>query len=307
MDMTALPSGPPGSPFFCVGAQKAGTTTLHAALALQGAVRLPAVKETKFFVEPTLYERGAEWYLKNHFVSLRPDEQIWGEVDPDCLFFSESAARIARLYPSARIVVLLRNPVERAWSHYLMSVRRGLEKQSFADALVAEADKLGSPNRKTRARFSYASRGHYLNQLTEFLNWFPRESLHVELFEEFVTDPLPVLARIQNFIGAPPPPADLVLPRENVGARARSALVARLLELDWPGRSRLRYMVGRHVRPLLGRVRRRNTTAFGRKPTMDAETRKRLVSRYISEIPELERLVGLDLRSWLDHQSPVHR
>lgn len=168
--------------FFVLGAQKAGTTTLHDRLSRQPEVYLPRQKETHFFSHDERYERGLPWYLAQ-FRHIDGSALV-GEVDPEYLFFPEAAARMRALGLAPRFVVLVREPLDRAYSQYRMSVRRGLEELSFAEALHQEDARLATGEKMHLRHHSYMARGRYTEQIERFRTTFPDSELLVVKFED---------------------------------------------------------------------------------------------------------------------------
>ena len=111
--------------FFVVGAQKAGTTSLHNWMAQQPDVCLPKLKETHFFSIQEIFERGIDWYLQQ-FPRCKYDS-IVGEICPEYMYCKQAPYRIREWNPNPKIIFIFRHPIERAFSHYLMSVRGGYE------------------------------------------------------------------------------------------------------------------------------------------------------------------------------------
>jgi len=159
--------------FFVIGAQKAGTTTLHDWLATSPEVLLPSIKETHFFSEAERYSLGIGWYEKQFGRNVSDSKSIVGEIDPDYLFFPASAARIQQVVGSPKLIVMLREPVSRARSQYLMSCRRGYENLSFIDALCAERDRCAEGTRFNLENHSYIARGLYAEQIIRWKQMFP--------------------------------------------------------------------------------------------------------------------------------------
>ena len=170
--------------FFVVGAQKAGTTSLHHWLLKQSGVFLPKNKETHFFSSNEQYSKGLSWYLKQF-----PDyngKGILGEVAPDYMFSKKAPERIHKLVPSAKLIFIFREPIQRAFSHYLMSVRNGYEPLSFCDALKKESQRVQKGG-EFRARYSYMSRSMYGEQISEYKQYFPDASLMFIKFDDLIT------------------------------------------------------------------------------------------------------------------------
>ena len=120
--------------FLIIGAQKAGTTTLYRLLSEHPQVFVPPSKELPFFTRNDANEETFKVFRREHF-SVQPDGSRVGKVTPQYLCDPAVSARLKALTPQTRLVVILRDPVERAYSHYRMSLRRGLESRSFAKVI----------------------------------------------------------------------------------------------------------------------------------------------------------------------------
>ena len=185
-----------------VGAQKSGTTSLHHYLGFHPSVFLPATKETKFFVDPERYQNGPSYYREEYFGSVQAG-QTAGEVDPDYMYFSEALDRMQSCLDVSKlkIIFLLRDPVERAFSHYLMTLRRGHEPLSFGDAVQAEAERLSTAAYFDRMHYSYVDRGRYVGQIRRFLEVFDRQNTLVLFTEELEHSPADLMHSVFEFIG----------------------------------------------------------------------------------------------------------
>lgn len=174
--------------FFIVGVQKGGTTTLHEWLSQYPQICLPKIKETHFFSDEDRYALGWDWYEKQFSAKALHGSPIVGEVDPDYLFFPEAALRIREAVKSPKIIILLREPLRRAYSQYLMTSRRGHENLSFAEALAAESERCASGERFSLDHFSYIARGMYSCQILRLKQVFPSSEMifikHENLFDQ---------------------------------------------------------------------------------------------------------------------------
>jgi hypothetical protein len=192
--------------FLILGAQKAGTTALYAYLRWHPQITGPSFKEVSFFDRH--YARGERWY-RAHLPIRRSG--IVGEASPSYLFHPLAPARVARMLPHARLIALLRNPVDRAFSHYQHEVALGREGLSFEDALAHEGERMdGELDRMLRDpsyfsypwwNYTYAARGRYAEQLERWLATFPREQLLVLFTEELAADTAGTYARVLDFLG----------------------------------------------------------------------------------------------------------
>lgn len=190
--------------FLIAGVQKGGTTALYEYLAQQGGVRLSTVKEVHFF------DDGAQdWarpdYRAYHASFDAVGEGPCGEATPIYGYWPQSLERIAAYNPAMRFVLLLRDPVERAWSHWRMETARGVETAPFGWCIRQGRQRLFDAEPWGHHReFSYVERGFYAEQLERLYGLFPRDQVLVLRSEDLRDDPAPVLARVRRFIGADP-------------------------------------------------------------------------------------------------------
>ncbi len=203
--------------FLILGAQKAGTTSLHEYLCEHPMVSSSTVKEVHYF--DLAYGRGPAWYRAHFHVPARPGE-IAGESTPYYLFHPLVPERVARDLPDARLIVILRNPIERAYSHHNHERALGFEQLGFEQAIAREQLRLsgeeerilGDPGYRSFAHqhHSYLARGRYAEQLERWLEQIERDRLLVLSAEELFEDPRAVVATAQRFLGLEPlPPGDL--------------------------------------------------------------------------------------------------
>ena len=195
--------------FLILGAQKAGTTALYAYLRWHPQITGPSFKEVSFFDRH--YARGERWYRAHLPVRRRG---LVGEASPSYLFHPLAPERVARMLPDARLIALLRNPVDRAFSHYQHEVALGRERLSFEDALAREPERmdgelehmLRDPVYFSHAwwNYTYASRGRYAEQLERWYAAFPREQLLVLLTDDLSTDTAGTYRQVLDFLGVDP-------------------------------------------------------------------------------------------------------
>jgi hypothetical protein len=196
-----------------IGAQRSGSTSLFNYLAQHPHVLTPLGKEIHYF--DLHYARGLRWYRGRFPFAhrLRPPV-ITIDASPYYLAHPLAAERAHRLLPEVKLVALLRNPVERAFSHYQHEVRDGRESLSFPEALAREAERLaGEEERLEREpgyysyshhRYSYTRRGLYLEQLRRWTQWYPRAQLLVLQSEWLFRDPAAASAAVYRFLGLKP-------------------------------------------------------------------------------------------------------
>jgi sulfotransferase family protein len=197
--------------FLIIGAQKAGTTALYAYLRQHPQITGPSWKEVSFFDRH--YARGEAWYRGNFPNSLRARGLV-GEASPSYLFHPLAPERVAALVPQAKLVALVRNPADRAFSHYQHEVALGREPLSFEQALEAEDERLRGEEDRMRSDpayfsqawwdYTYRARGRYAEQLERWLAVFPREQLLIVPNEDLDAEPGETHARVLAFLGAEP-------------------------------------------------------------------------------------------------------
>jgi Sulfotransferase domain len=218
--------------FIIVGAQKAGTTSLYHLLRQHAGLRPSFEKEVHFFdggLDPRVdaYEKGPDWY-RAHFPRTSrssPGHRSF-EASPLYLFHPLAPGRISELVPDAKIIVLLRNPVDRALSHHAHSTRLGVESLPVDEALRAEDARLQpalrSENYKDASfiNHSYQRRGMYADQLGRYGEHFAREQMLVIECGDLFRNTRRVLERIFAFVGVDAGAGRIDLRARNVGGVA---------------------------------------------------------------------------------------
>lgn len=195
--------------FFIVGAAKSGTTSMYRYLEQHPDVYMPSFKEPHWFarVEPSsgliVHSVTSEAEYLRLFEGWKGERAI-GEASPSYLWDDAAPGRIQEEVPDAKIIVLLRDPVSRAFSHYLMDVREGMEERPFLRALQED---YASHEKGWGISHLYVELGMYCEQISRYLDCFGRENVLVLFFEEVFADPyctLRGLGRTLNFLGVDP-------------------------------------------------------------------------------------------------------
>ena len=207
---TATARSRPLPGFLILGAQKAGTTALYEYLRRHPGITGPRWKEVSYFDRH--YRRGPAWYRGNFPAGRRG--RLVGEASPSYLFHPLAPARAAALVPGARLIAILRDPVERAYSHYQHEVSFGREPLGFEEAIELEEERmegelermLADPGYFSHAwwNYTYVARGLYAEQLERWYASFPAEQLLVLANEELSAEPAATYARVLGFLGAAP-------------------------------------------------------------------------------------------------------
>ena len=220
--------------FMYVGPDKAGSSWLHETLVKHPDVYMTPAKDLYFF--DRYYERGLDWYAAQFRDA--GDQEVVGEVCQDYLFHPDAATRIREtLGPNVHFMVCLRDPVERAWSSYLYMRKHGLGPDSFAEALASCPELL--------------EHGRYATGLERFLAHYPREHVHVALFDDLTRDPQGFLDAVTDFLGVDPMP----LSTKDLEARLPAA-AARSVTLAHTARRTADWVREHDGARLVGRVKR---------------------------------------------------
>src|SRR5947208_1771215 len=143
--------------FIIIGAQRGGTTSLQAWLGSHDEVVRARGKELHYF--DLYYERGRGWYREHFPYRFRLHGRLTGEATPSLLYYPPAVERVARDLPKVKLVALLRNPADRAWSHWWLVRSKGEEPLEFADAIASEAERLENGGVYEQFRYSYTARG----------------------------------------------------------------------------------------------------------------------------------------------------
>jgi hypothetical protein len=215
--------------FVVLGTQKGGTTTLHHQLQLHPQVFLPECKELQFF--SLHYAKGLDWYAAQ-FAPASPD-QLCGDITPYYLFHPEVPTRLRECLPEARLVALLRDPVERALSGLFHSIRLGLEPEGVEQALALESRRLAGAEGVLRAAdgvhrshqvHSYVARSRYEQQLVRYRAEWEAGRLLLLRSEDWFARPEQIWPQILAFLGVEEQPLPLQPHAFNAGTGEASEL-----------------------------------------------------------------------------------
>ena len=236
--------------FVIIGSARSGTTSLYNYLIKRPDIAPARQKELHFF--DCNYHKGLSWYraqfptkiYKYYKEKVYKDHYITGEASPYYLFHPYVPQRMAQLLPQIKLIALLRNPIDRAFSHYRWEVNWGNEHLSFEDAIEQEAMRLQVGAYKlekgisfNHLHFSYLARSKYAEQLARWFKYFPRERFLIVKSEDMYTDPASVLEDILNFLCISASNADeqvkhfrqcnanMLLDYKNVNAATRQRLI----------------------------------------------------------------------------------
>ncbi len=271
--------------FVVAGAAKGGTTSLFYYLQPHPQVWMPANKELHFFSNH--FDRGPEW-LRAQFAGAGAD-QIVGEMTPEYLEHPHAVERMATLIPAAKIVVILRHPVERAYSHYQMQRAKFSVEDPFTRILDLEEQ--GGARAVPLPHAAYLRGGRYHEHIQRLLQHYPRSALLVLLMDDLEGDPATTYRQLCAHLGISSEP----LP-ENLGRRynrtmpVRSKLVRKVM---------VRYQLDKRLPKNIGQYLdyfNRNKNPY---PELDQATRRRLLDYYRDDTTALATFLNRDLSPWL--------
>jgi hypothetical protein len=310
--------------FFIVGAPKAGTTSLYAYLDQHPQIYMSPLKEPHYFADEFHLEnfgdeartraerqmRALQDYLNGDMREKRfggfvltwedysklfrnvVDETAIGEATPCYLWSKSAAGNIAARIPHAKIIINLRNPVDRAFSQYLQMVTDGVICRSFREQIHAS---LHSQNKHFSPEWPLLEFGQYYEQVKRYLNAFPRSQIHISFYEDLERAPGPLLSDLLAFLGVDKAVASDMTNRHHEPRIPKLAGIAYLLKRwrIWPY---LRYLAPRPLGPRLRSLALRSRASL----TVQPADRALLSDYYCDDIKKLEILLDHDLTSWLD-------
>lgn len=292
--------------FLIVGAAKAGTSSLYHYLNEHPQIYMSPVKEPRFFA-PELYTD----YLKDPYRSGAKEhrttpmnieeylalfegvshEVAIGEASTEYLYVPKAPARIKEKLPDVKLIAVLRDPAERAYSAFCYQVRDGCEQLTFEQALAAEeARRL---EKKRWPGWHYKRVGFYYEQMKRYFDLFDREQLKIYLHQDLEADSAAVVRDACCYLGVD----DTFMPdltRRNVSAIPKNMAFQNLLIKD--------NLLKTIVRPFIPKVLRKSirNQNLTPKPVLSSEIRQSLTSDYREDILKLQDLIQKDLSSWLD-------
>lgn len=284
--------------FLCVGAAKAGSTTIHDVLDLHPEILLPASKELHFFDNDENYAKGSAWY-ESQFFEVEPG-QITGEITPAYMSYEKVPARIHEtLGDNVKLVFSLREPVARAYSEFHHNRRRGFFEGEFEDAIKWEFEK-SDLSQWDRRKYSFISRGFYVRQIQRFLEIFPRENMFFIVMEEDLGERSDeTFETLLHFLGVENCDIEAIR-QSNKAYEPRSMMAQRFLYNDNSVRRWARSLIrSRRLRKKFRRLLLRLNTKRQPPQLLSAETIASVQDEYYrDEIRDLERLLHRDLSVW---------
>ncbi len=299
--------------FLVIGAPKAGSTAVHQALVLHPQLFLSTPKEPKYFLTDNEAPRRAdhrgpgdahsarEWvWSRGDYERLfdpAPPGALRGESTPFYLWDRAAHVRIAETVPQAKLIAIIRDPVDRAYSNWTHLWCDGLETEpDFLTACRKEGERIAAGYAPF---WRYLELGRYGEQLGHLFEVFPREQVHVLRYKELVDEPERTLDAIFGFLGVQ---QGLVreVPTSNLSGWAEHSLVNSALR----GTIRAGAALGSHLPPQLWRRVERSLVAtlrrrHAQRPRLADDARRELVEHFRTDVAELQDLLGREFQDWL--------
>ncbi|MBE9168869.1 sulfotransferase [Pleurocapsales cyanobacterium LEGE 06147] len=287
--------------FLIVGVQKAGTTSIYNYLQEHPQVYMSPVKETNF-LEQDWENLPPEQQNKNGIITFADycrlfadvkDEIAIGEASPNYLFhYESSAARIQLYVPEAQLIVVLRNPIERAYSDYLMHVRDAISYRSLSEQIKH------SPHKSFIIR-----KGFYYTPLQYYLDKFDSTKIKVFLYEDLCQKPVNFMQEMYRYLGVDDAFVPNVSKKAQIGKIPKNRTINNLLQRKNPLRnmaaSALKSIMTSEARQILReRLIELNSKDKIQTP-LASEDRQQLIELYREDIFKLQDLIGRDLSSWM--------
>jgi hypothetical protein len=278
--------------FLCVGAQKAGTTTIHSLLQQNSRIFLPTKKEIHFFDVDCNYNLGVEFYIQ-HFLDAG-DRKCIGEVSPEYLFYNYVPQRILEVLGKIKIIIILRQPVERAFSQFHFYRSLNVEHhENFLDAIRADSLTGGSFNYVNwfTPRY-YLSKSQYFPQVKRYIDVFGTENVKVIFLEDLMSDRRKeVTEQLWDFLEVPA--CESSFTKTNVTrSHKNDAILNMLRKVNF-----VKTVLGKKIFTSLKGIIEEALVSYPDK--LDDSLRRQLTERYFSsDITNLEQLLKKDLSFW---------
>lgn len=283
--------------FIIIGAQKSGTTSLFKYLSAHPRIYMPAEKEIEYFQNDDKFSKGREWYYKRYFDNAGSQE-IKGEASTHYMMYESVPGRIQSYYPDIKLIACLRNPIDRAYSHYNMAVRRGVEKRSFKECVDDAIERGHISDSEIDDNLEYVMFGEYGRILKHYLNWFKPEQVKVVFSEDLRNKPELVTRDLFRWLEVD---ADFVPP--NVGKQYHQSGDQRFPGLNERARRLVKGLkknkwANRHILwridfdALFFWLETEFNVKSKKIPLMSPEVREKLARYYQPDVEMLEKITG---------------
>jgi hypothetical protein len=274
--------------FLVIGAAKSGTTALFHYLRDHPNIYLPPEKEVSFFSNEDWFTRGWDAFV-HEFFRLAPLNVLWGKVTPHYMAHPHVPERLFNMMPQIKLIALLRNPVDRAFSHYRMAIRTGAENRAFCEVVSEQLTQLNSIN--------FLTLGEYGRILRSFFRLFPAKQLRIFFTDDLEAHPNSLVNSILTYLGL-----ELGFSPANLGKRYHQGGMRQRFPWLIPAARRI-YPIWRLWKALPENRRRvirfwfhtRINVASEPRGQLESGLRSRLTNFYRKDVSELEHLIGREV------------
>ena len=290
---------------FCIGCPKSGTTTLFKILCQHSQIHTPKFKEP-FFFNNSNYQNGIDWYANTYYDDIKNEKWVL-DFTPSYLYSDEALFRINEYSKGKdlKFIVMLRNPVERAYSHYLHTLRDGLEDLDFNDAIQAESERLLNyeNNLLSQLKYSYIYQSLYHKHLSKYFESFGRNNFFVINYDSQLIDKSEfklMISDLQNFLEIKIENLNIEI-KENSASESRFKILQTLVNSNGLHKrlARLLFRSKLNRQILVNKLRKLNEKKMVKKD-LEAEFKKNLYDKYFhADVLKLESLLEKKL-NWND-------
>ena len=290
---------------FCIGCPKSGTTTLFKILCQHSQIHTPKFKEP-FFFNNSNYQNSIDWYAKTYYDDIKNEKWVL-DFTPSYLYSDEALFRINEYSKGKdlKFIVMLRNPVERAYSHYLHTLRDGLEDLDFNDAIQAESERLLNyeNNLLSQLKYSYVYQSLYHKHLSKYFESFGRNNFFVINYDSQLLDKSEfklMISDLQNFLEIKIENLNIEI-KENFASESRFKILQTLVNSNGLHKrlARLLFKSKLNRQILINKFRKLNEKKMVKKD-LEAEFKKNLYDKYFhTDVLKLESLLEKKL-NWND-------
>ena len=284
--------------FFIVGAAKSGTTSLARYLNDHPEIQMSEIKEPNYFSfeevdAQQLHSDGRIIRTEKEYHELfsGQTEKVWGEASVSYLFYPNAASRIQLYNPKAKIIILLRAPSKRAYSHYIMDQRLGLVDMNFEDIVY----KKGSNPKLNLYYQQYIELGFYFAQVSRYLQIFGKENVSVNLMSDFISEPSEFTKMIYSFVGVDSNFSPEKYDRHNAHMASKNRIIQRMYKSKI-----IRKSIKKLSSPKLLKLIQKVAFKNGKPNDLGQELEKQLKSIYREDVIKLEALLNRNLNEWYD-------
>ena len=283
--------------FFIVGAPKAGTTSLYHYLNEHSEIEMSSQKEPDFFSDQSLQKKKL-YYDKNRIDTLekynslfeREDVILRGDSSVSYLFYEDVPHKIITYNPDAKIIIMLRNPIDRAFSHYLMDYSLGLISESF-ETIIQKQSKHKNANLFYQ---QYIQVSEYSKQIKRYLEVFSKENIHFIDYEDFKNDSSDVVNSVFLFLGVNDDFQPYLKKKYNTYTAPKNSLIRYVYSFV-----AFRKMVANILSKNLTKTIRNLLFRSDKKPQLTELTRNFLIKHFESDVRELSELLNKDFTKWI--------